>query len=142
MIEFIIADRCTGCNRCVAACPTNVFDPAPEGRPSIARQDDCQTCLLCELYCDNDALYVAPWHHPAPDLNREAVIAAGHVGAFRRNSGWGEWEGDPRYPNEHWRMDGIFRRAHGAASRDATGNPGRTGGSTAAPASRPQPISA
>ena len=26
----------------------------------IARQNDCQTCFLCEIYCPTDALYVAP----------------------------------------------------------------------------------
>jgi len=26
----------------------------------IARQNDCQSCFLCEIYCPTDALYVAP----------------------------------------------------------------------------------
>ena len=50
MIEIIDPERCTACNICVTACPTNVFDKT-EGLPVIARQADCQTCFLCELYC-------------------------------------------------------------------------------------------
>ena len=51
MIELISAERCTACNICVSACPTNVFEAVPGGLPRIARQDDCQTCFMCELYC-------------------------------------------------------------------------------------------
>ncbi len=63
MIEIIDNARCTGCNICVRACPTNVFDVSASGEagaaPVIARQGDCQTCFMCELYCPEDALYVA-----------------------------------------------------------------------------------
>ncbi|MFL9971120.1 4Fe-4S binding protein, partial [Paraburkholderia agricolaris] len=60
MIEIVDAARCTGCNICVGACPTNVFDIVPGSPPRIARQGDCQTCFMCELYCPEDALFVAP----------------------------------------------------------------------------------
>lgn len=59
MIEVIDAERCTSCDICVNVCPTNVFDKT-DGIPVIARQDDCQTCFLCELYCPEDALWVSP----------------------------------------------------------------------------------
>ena len=49
MIEVIDAERCTSCDICVNVCPTNVFDKT-DGIPVIARQNDCQTCFLCELY--------------------------------------------------------------------------------------------
>ena len=39
MIEIVSATRCTACNICVHACPTNVFDIVPGGPPVIARQD-------------------------------------------------------------------------------------------------------
>lgn len=58
MIEIISARRCVECDICVKVCPENVFD-ATEGLPVIARQIDCQTCYLCEIYCPTDALYVA-----------------------------------------------------------------------------------
>ena len=50
MIEVIDAASCTSCDICVNVCPTNVFDKT-DGVPVIARQSDCQTCFLCELYC-------------------------------------------------------------------------------------------
>ena len=122
MIELVIAERCLGCGDCIAACPTDVLERGPDGVPVIARQDDCQSCMLCELHCDADALYVGPHTHPVP-VDRTAILASGKLGAFKRLSGWGEWTGDPRYPNDPWRMDENFRRARGAASRDAGGNP-------------------
>ena len=109
MIELVFDERCTGCNACVAVCPTDVFDAVPGGAPVIARQEDCQTCFMCELYCKADALFVAPdCEAPAP-VDRDAILASGLLGQFRRESGWDEWGG--LYPNDHWRMDAIFRRA-------------------------------
>jgi len=110
MIELILNDRCTACGDCVAACPTRVFDMSAEG-PVIARQADCQTCFLCELYCAQDALYVGPGHDPAGEIDAEAVRASGLLGQYRRDSGWGEWADDARHQDEHWRMGSIFARA-------------------------------
>ena len=109
MIELLVTERCNGCNACVAVCPTDVFDPVPGSPPVIARQSDCQTCFMCELYCKVDALYVAPDCEGASPVEKEAVLASGLLGQFRRDSGWDEWAG--QYPNEHWRMDGVFRLA-------------------------------
>jgi NAD-dependent dihydropyrimidine dehydrogenase PreA subunit len=117
MIEAIVAARCTGCNACVEVCPTNVFTAASAGPPVIARQDACQTCFLCELYCDVDARYVGPdCEAPAP-VDEAALLASGLLGQYRRDSGWGGSEGDPRFTNEHWRMESIFARAAVAARR-------------------------
>ena len=85
MIEIVDTSLCTGCNICVRACPTNVFDAAPDGAPHIARQQDCQTCFMCELYCPEDALFVAP--EPAPC--RELSVDRALVGSYRRAVGWG-----------------------------------------------------
>jgi hypothetical protein len=69
---------------------------------------------MCELYCKADALYVAPdCDRPAP-IDAAAILASNLLGQFRRDSGWDEWQG--RYPNEHWMMDGVFRRAREASS--------------------------
>lgn len=114
MIELVIEDRCTGCNACVAACPSNVFDRAEGGPPVIARQADCQTCFMCELYCRSDALYVHPDSVHARPVTVAEAIASGTLGQYRRHSGWDEWEG--LYPNEQWRMELVFRRAAEAAS--------------------------
>ena len=114
MIELVIADRCTSCNACVEVCPTNVFDTGADGRPDIARPADCQTCFMCELYCRFDALYVAPdCDHPTA-VDAATLLASGQLGQFRRDSGWDEWQG--QYPNEHWLMDGVFRRAREATA--------------------------
>ncbi len=109
MIELILEDRCDSCGNCVSTCPTNVFDVGADGKPVIARQDECQSCFLCELYCHEDALYVAPEQYHV-ELDREAVLASGQVGRYRRDSGWGEWAEDPRYRSEFWRMGGLMGR--------------------------------
>ncbi|KAA0944834.1 MULTISPECIES: ferredoxin family protein [unclassified Pseudomonas] len=115
MIELIYQDLCTGCGKCVEVCPTNVLTLDAQAKPQIIHQQACQTCFMCELYCASDALYVDPdceqVRHPEP----EAVRKAGLLGQYRRDSGWNEWAGDPRYINEHWRMDGVFVLARGLA---------------------------
>lgn len=126
MIELVITERCTACNACVAVCPTNVFDAAEAGPPVIARQADCQTCFMCELYCRTDALYVAPdCERPTP-VDPAALLASGLLGQYRRDSGWDEWA--DRYPNEQWLMETVFRRAAQAAQA------AKSGGRPAAPA--------
>lgn len=88
MIELISADRCIECNQCVAVCPTNVFDRT-EGIPVIARQSDCQTCFMCELYCPVDALYVAPDAEGVFTVTEGELEEAGLLGGYREKVGWG-----------------------------------------------------
>lgn len=106
MLELIIAERCTGCNTCVEICPTNVFEIGAAGAPVIARLEQCQTCFMCELYCEVDAIYVGPdSERPEPVPATEAeIIASGLLGQLRRDSGWGEWDGDPRYRSQYWQL--------------------------------------
>ena len=111
MITLLIADRCTGCQVCVRVCPTNVFDAVRGQPPVIARPQDCQTCFMCELNCQPDALYDDAECEAVTEVTAGQVDAAGQRGTYRRHSGWNEWAGDPRYANEHWRMDQIFARA-------------------------------
>jgi NAD-dependent dihydropyrimidine dehydrogenase PreA subunit len=117
MIALLFADRCTACDVCVTICPANVFDARPGGPPEIARPDDCQTCFHCELYCQADALYVAPEWERAVDVDAAEVLAGGTVGQYRRHSGWNEWAGE--FPNEQWLMETVFRRAAEAGGRPA-----------------------
>ncbi len=117
MIDLILTSRCTGCNACVIVCPTNVFEPRGGGPPAIARQDACQTCFMCELYCPADALYVGPDCEAPSPTDEATLLASGRLGQYRRDSGWDEWADDPRYANQHWRMDAIFARARAASAR-------------------------
>jgi len=89
MIELISASRCTGCNICVTACPTNVFDAVPGGPPVVARQGDCQTCFMCELYCPEDALFVAPSADQPVQVSEEALRQGALLGSYRKAVGWG-----------------------------------------------------
>jgi len=86
MIEIVDTERCTGCDICVRVCPTNVFDAAAstDGAPVIARQDDCQTCFMCELYCPEDALYVAPQTTSGVNVDAAATLK----GSYRQAIGW------------------------------------------------------
>lgn len=113
MIALVVAERCTACNLCVEVCPSNVFDRTGQGLPVIARQADCQTCFMCELYCRADALYVDPDCERPVAVDEAQILAAGLLGRYRRHSGWDEWQ--ELYPNEQWLMETVFRRAAEAA---------------------------
>ncbi|MFF1831332.1 4Fe-4S binding protein [Paenarthrobacter sp. NPDC058040] len=93
MIEIVSTDKCIGCDKCVQVCPTNVFDTGTDGVPVIARQDDCQTCFMCEAYCPVDALFVAPNAEPLPAdsplRDEEHLAASGLLGSYRKGIGWG-----------------------------------------------------
>jgi NAD-dependent dihydropyrimidine dehydrogenase PreA subunit len=93
MIELVSAARCITCDRCIEACPTNVFDRGADGVPVIVRQSDCQTCFMCEAYCPTDALFVAPQTAPLPagdPLRDEAyLVDSGLLGSYRKQIGWG-----------------------------------------------------
>ena len=89
MIAHLIAEDCTDCGACVAACPALVFDPG-EGHPVLARVEDCQTCYLCELACEADALFVAPEQDSTVAPPVEELRARGLIGRIRRDSGWNE----------------------------------------------------
>ncbi|MBE9210311.1 ferredoxin family protein [Nostoc sp. LEGE 06077] len=90
MIELVSESRCIQCNLCVNVCPTNVFDFVPDAPPTIARQSDCQTCFMCELYCPVDALYVAPETELQTTVNEAELVEAGLLGSYRKNIGWGK----------------------------------------------------
>ena len=95
MIEVIDADTCTACNICVTVCPTNVFD-STAGIPVIARQNDCQTCFLCELYCPEDSLFVTPYADGPQPIDVSELKRAGMLGSYRRAIGWTDDTRDAR----------------------------------------------
>jgi NAD-dependent dihydropyrimidine dehydrogenase PreA subunit len=94
MIELVSQSRCIKCDVCIRVCPTNVFERGADGFPVIARQDDCQTCFMCEAWCPEDALFVDPQERPAaPDSisrDEDALVGAGLLGSYRRQLGWGD----------------------------------------------------
>ena len=83
--------------------------------PFIARQNECQTCFMCELYCVEDAIYVAPDCDRPDPVDKESILASGWLGELRRYHGWDEWAADSRYTNEHWQMERVFLRARDVA---------------------------
>lgn len=125
MIALLLADRCTGCQRCAQVCPALVFEtgPAPTTPPRIARPEACQTCFACELHCEADALYVDPDVSTPATVDEAQVRRSGLLGAYRRDSGWHEWADDPRHPNLHWRMDEVFARGREFAAATDGHNP-------------------
>ncbi|TBL75275.1 4Fe-4S dicluster domain-containing protein [Paenibacillus thalictri] len=89
MIEVVSSNRCVNCSLCVKVCPTNVFDAGEDGVPVIARQEDCQTCFICEAYCPADALYVAPFADTLQQLGEEQLAETNTLGSWRETIGWG-----------------------------------------------------
>ena len=83
MIEFVDQNACSGCGKCVEICPTDVFELVA-GKAVITRKEDCTSCMNCELYCPHDALYVSPIKDPEVGLDREAIVAAGFMGSYRK----------------------------------------------------------
>ncbi|OXS53178.1 4Fe-4S ferredoxin [Cohnella sp. CIP 111063] len=90
MIKYLSEDRCIQCNLCVKVCPTSVFDKVADHFPTISRQEDCQTCFLCEAYCPVDALYVSPMldntNEPLTVTPEESAM----LGSYRQAIGWGK----------------------------------------------------
>lgn len=104
MIEIVLEEKCTGCNICVSACPTNVFDIVRGKPPQIARQDDCQTCFMCELYCPEDALYVAPVSYAdGMDETRLAGIET-KLGSYRHAIGWSKGKQPPNIADHTYEL--------------------------------------
>jgi NAD-dependent dihydropyrimidine dehydrogenase PreA subunit len=86
VIELVSNERCTECNICVQVCPMNVFDRVAGAAPVVARQNDCQTCFMCEVYCPEDALYVSPDTMSVGSVDEHALL--GVLGSYRAAIGW------------------------------------------------------
>src|SRR5215831_18451161 len=55
LVHDINDDRCTGCDACVAVCPTNVLDLV-ENKSRVLRFQDCIQCEACMFACPTEAL--------------------------------------------------------------------------------------
>ncbi|MBK9036306.1 MAG: NAD(P)-binding domain-containing protein [Myxococcales bacterium] len=59
LIHDINDDRCTGCDACVAVCPTNVLDLVAN-KSRVLRFHDCIQCEACMWACPTEALVMFP----------------------------------------------------------------------------------
>ncbi|MCP4447298.1 MAG: NAD(P)-binding domain-containing protein [Myxococcales bacterium] len=59
LIHAINDDRCTGCDACVAVCPTNVLDLV-SNKSRVLRFQDCIQCEACMWACPTEALVMFP----------------------------------------------------------------------------------
>src|SRR5262245_54207915 len=59
LVHDINDDRCTGCDACVAVCPTNVLDLVAN-KSRVLRFHDCIQCELCMFACPTEALVMFP----------------------------------------------------------------------------------
>jgi NAD-dependent dihydropyrimidine dehydrogenase PreA subunit len=109
MIAHIFEEDCTGCGACVPACPTHVLDPGQNGVPVVARPDQCQTCFMCELYCDADAIYVAPDQHGPEAVDVTSIRASGELGSLRRAYRWHGGHSEPGSLDQFWQLGPLLR---------------------------------
>src|SRR5205823_2676366 len=67
LVHDINDDRCTGCDACVAVCPTNVLDLV-ENKSRVLRFHDCIQCEACMFACPTEALVMFPEGSTPPAL--------------------------------------------------------------------------
>lgn len=52
----IDTERCTGCGRCLAACPGTLIAKGKDGKAEISRPQDCWGCTSCLKECASKAI--------------------------------------------------------------------------------------
>jgi thioredoxin reductase (NADPH) len=67
LVHDINDDRCTGCDACVAVCPTNVLDLVAN-KSRVLRFHDCIQCEACMIACPTEALVMFPEGSVPPPL--------------------------------------------------------------------------
>src|SRR5882672_11564982 len=67
LVHDINDDRCTGCDACVAVCPTNVLDLVAN-KSRVLRFQDCIQCEACMFACPTEALVMFPEGGAPPSL--------------------------------------------------------------------------
>lgn len=67
LVHDINDDRCTGCDACVAVCPTNVLDLV-SNKSRVLRFEDCIQCEACMFACPTEALVMFPEGEQPPPL--------------------------------------------------------------------------
>lgn len=67
LVHAINDDRCTGCEACVSACPTNVLALVSH-KSRVLRFQDCVQCEACSRACPTTALVMHPLGTTPPSL--------------------------------------------------------------------------
>src|SRR5690349_1454866 len=67
LVHDINDDRCTGCDACVAVCPTNVLDLV-DNKSRVLHFQDCIQCEACMFACPTEALVMFPEGGTPPSL--------------------------------------------------------------------------
>ncbi|HUH02119.1 MAG TPA: NAD(P)-binding domain-containing protein [Kofleriaceae bacterium] len=74
LIHDINDDRCTGCDACVAVCPTNVLDLVGN-KSRVLNFADCIQCEACMWACPTEALVMHPQGTEPPPLEMPELDA-------------------------------------------------------------------
>jgi len=54
-------EKCVGCKKCVMMCFTDVIRLDDRTKKAKAFYlEDCEACMICELYCPTQAIHVTP----------------------------------------------------------------------------------
>ncbi|TAM64492.1 (2Fe-2S)-binding protein [Mycobacterium sp.] len=72
MVAEILEDQCTGCNRCVLACPTVAItmrprrpdEPGPGRNIAVVEENICYNAQNCMEVCPDDAIVMCPLDEP------------------------------------------------------------------------------
>ena len=75
----ISAERCTGCERCIEACPTKALADV-NGKAALVNPDACTWCALCEDICPENAIAL-PFLIVFADSQKNGVDVHGANGA-------------------------------------------------------------
>ncbi len=74
LVHDINDDRCTGCDACVAVCPTNVLDLV-DNKSRVLNFADCIQCEACMWACPTEALVMHPEGTQPPPLRMPELDA-------------------------------------------------------------------
>ncbi|HET9621221.1 MAG TPA: NAD(P)-binding domain-containing protein [Kofleriaceae bacterium] len=122
LVHDINDDRCTGCDACVAVCPTNVLDLVAN-KSRVLRFHDCIQCEACMFACPTEALVMFPEGGVPPNL-KVPEIDENFQTAVSGQYLIGEVAGKPLVKNaanlgrsviEHMLQSGLVPGALGAA---------------------------